>query len=260
MNHNKCYISHGVVDECYALDKGYCKLFDVNHRSDYESLPNQVPSSKTKESLPVNLRHDIIHNIFNDLWSVVDPFIQPLIVKMTKDFISPAFNREGRKNSILETRETPDDEDVLSCLLSAMTIRPVPLQKRESSARNRSDQNSISDDSIVLNIIHNKSQRPATARPNLMNHHPSGKTWSIQSNLSKPFSLSWKRNAAGMRLLPLSTQNLAGVTDTQINSRGLKQALERSSQSQSISKKLPPIKQNEEPNLLKVSYNSYSLG
>lgn len=90
----------------------------------------------------MSVRQDIVHNIFDDLWSEVSPYLKPLISKITNEFISP--NNDGEVGTEISidiqdtVNEDGEDEDGLTYLCSAMTIRPIPLQKRESSARTRS--------------------------------------------------------------------------------------------------------------------------
>jgi hypothetical protein len=86
---------------------------------------------------------------------------------------------------------------------------------------------SISDESTNLSFVPSsiKLQRPATARPNL-NLPLSTKSTELSINLRTQAAIntktsSWKRNATGMRLIPLSTQGFGGRNDMkQVTSLG----------------------------------------
>lgn len=111
-------ISHGLVDELFAFD---CSIMD----------PKRPISSKTDCFFEQSVKQDLIQSIFDDLWSEIYPRFQHLIKKLAED-ASKIAHVVPHSYSDLEICEEADHE---LDLLSAITIKPIPLQKREWSTK-----------------------------------------------------------------------------------------------------------------------------
>lgn len=109
-----------------------------------------------------------------------------------------------------------DDVASLVNIASAMTIRPIPLQNRKHSAKQRS----VYADSEFSHVIssNRSTSRPGSARPlaRMLEH----KSLHDYSTLSRAPSAAaskiqnLKRNNGGMRLIPLSQQTSTILNDT----------------------------------------------
>ncbi|KAJ3276070.1 hypothetical protein HDV01_006240 [Terramyces sp. JEL0728] len=165
---------------------------------------------------------------------------------------------ENPSLQILKLDQCSEDEVSDDDLLSAITIRPVPLQKRGSSSRVRSEIPGFQSANPGLAVLESRPtsarpiQRPTSARSNLSRptsarpQEPS--PMRTQMNISKGGN-TWKRGSTGLRLMPLlsSTQNgineMIHVTSLPLNQqKATANWIPQANQPQHLSKKLPPIK------------------
>ncbi|KAJ2999076.1 hypothetical protein HDV02_003606 [Globomyces sp. JEL0801] len=213
-------VLHGIVDEYFAFDAILPEL----------TRPLSSESAAPDTSLDsLNAKKDLIHTIFDDLWSEVYPKFHPIVTKLADGIIlfdtkyqdilqnkSQDMSSGSASPSCFEM--VPDDEDNMgSDLLSAITIRHIPLQKRESSAKFKTDTlgglNMFQSENLIGATSRPTSgrvlpQRPASARSTLSRptsaRPQEPNPLRNQQNISKTTNAnSWKRNASGFRLVPI---------------------------------------------------------
>ncbi|KAI9339559.1 hypothetical protein DFJ73DRAFT_568180 [Zopfochytrium polystomum] len=102
----------------------------TKQRSRRRGIPPVTPKA--------SIRQDMMGYLFDDMWSEVMPFFQPAVIR--GDDIPL---KDANVSSTICAINDEDDEDTslidsVDPLMKAITIRPVSLQKRESSARTRS--------------------------------------------------------------------------------------------------------------------------
>ncbi|KAJ3333881.1 hypothetical protein HDU76_001797 [Blyttiomyces sp. JEL0837] len=208
------FAQNGEIEEWMAHDDSADDL-DGAHGTTTAYRRRGLPPVSPRASI----RQDIMSHLFDDVWSEITPSFQPLL----DNFIhgaSQGMDPEPQMKSnyaILDADTDEEDSSLIDSegLLSAMTIRPVPLQKRESSAKVRS-----SFDSIPSEML--QGSRPASARPlsgkvsitrptsarnleSLQQQHSSQSMTRLQSAAGiRSNARNWKRNNPGMRLLPLA--------------------------------------------------------
>ncbi|KAJ3259185.1 High affinity cAMP-specific and IBMX-insensitive 3',5'-cyclic phosphodiesterase 9A [Boothiomyces macroporosus] len=250
---NAVEIVDGSVDEFFAFDS---KVMD----------PKRPYSADSGNMVLESMKKDLIHSIFDDLWSEVYPKFQVLIDqfansigKLTPDIVHSVSQTPDNSSQIIHPYETPLEEDSEDDLLSAITIRPVPLQKRGSSSRVRSEISGIQPLNGGLTVLESRPtsakplQRPASARSNLSrptSARPQDPTpLRAQLNMSKSGN-TWKRGSTGFRLMPIVAAGQGGMNDMiHVTSLPLNQQKASTTnwtpvptQSQHLGKKLPPIK------------------
>ncbi|KAJ3322615.1 hypothetical protein HDV06_002829 [Boothiomyces sp. JEL0866] len=237
----------GLVDEFFAFDS---KVMD----------PKRPYSADSGNMVHESMKKDLIHSIFDDLWSEVYPKFQILIEQFANNLAHSVSHTPENSSQILHPYETNSEgEDSDDDLLSAITIRPIPLQKRGSSSRVRSEIPGFQPLNGGLAILESRPtsakplQRPASARSNLSrptSARPQEPTpLRTQLNIAKGGS-TWKRSSTGFRLMPLVTSGQNGMNDMiHVTSLPINQQkasvtnwVPPTSQSQHLGKKLPPIK------------------
>jgi hypothetical protein len=111
--------THGYVEEFFAYDKRNTEDFGEKPIiSDYD-----------------HIKQDLIHSIFDDIWSELSPKFQIIIEKAKQDSNSKIESMETYANSISFSDENDDGfesetEENNMHLLRAMTIKPISLRKR----------------------------------------------------------------------------------------------------------------------------------
>ncbi|KAI8998360.1 hypothetical protein BC832DRAFT_231125 [Gaertneriomyces semiglobifer] len=120
-----------------------------------------IPPVSPKESV----RQDIVRHLVEDLWLELVPTIRPLVDALppTETLASNAAYQESRLHELRFGSESDGDSD--DDLLSAMTIKPVYLQKRDSSARHRSSHDLMALAAANLVPEFYAFSRPASSRP-----------------------------------------------------------------------------------------------
>ncbi|KAI8902766.1 hypothetical protein BC833DRAFT_572446 [Globomyces pollinis-pini] len=257
-------VLHGIVDEYFAFDAILPEL----------TRPLSSESAAPDTSLDsLNAKKDLIHTIFDDLWSEVYPKFHPIVTKLADDILqnkSQDMSSGSASPSCFEM--VPDDEDNMgSDLLSAITIRHIPLQKRESSAKFKTDTlgglNMFQSENLIGATSRPTSgrvlpQRPASARSTLSRptsaRPQEPNPLRNQQNISKTTNAnSWKRNASGFRLVPIVANQTNNNTNqnqtinemmyvTSLPQKSAGQTWDSrggtNSQNQHLGKKLPPIR------------------
>ncbi|KAJ3266332.1 hypothetical protein HDU77_001399 [Chytriomyces hyalinus] len=165
-------------EEILAIDGEVEEYFA--HEKDGDELtgdPTNGRSSPRRKGLPpvtpnASIRQDIIDHLFDDMWSEIVPIFNPLL--SNDDESLDTQRDQGAQDLTIfsnyfsddDDEDNEDDEDDQDSdessenLLSAMTIKSLPLQRRESSARVKMSFESIA----ALESLHGSS-RPASARP-----------------------------------------------------------------------------------------------
>ncbi|KAI8908171.1 hypothetical protein DFJ77DRAFT_474037 [Powellomyces hirtus] len=241
LNASMCVIDDGQMswlndnmEEVFAIDGEVEEWFACDNQTieDAEDDKKIKHHSHRRRALPpvtpnASIRQDIVGHLFDDIWSEMIPVFHPLLKSLSSDMSSD----DDDEDSILigDHGKLAFDEILLrqfgdggDGLLSAMTIRPVSLQKRESSARIRStlDANGIPSNMPSMFEVYPSSRptsarptsaRPTSARPTSgrnmdMHGHPAHQNHPSRMQTAasnKASSYNWKRSNPGMRLLPL---------------------------------------------------------
>ncbi|KAJ8329402.1 hypothetical protein O5D80_002417 [Batrachochytrium dendrobatidis] len=254
------FSTHGSAEEWLACHE----TSDItNHSESYQQLSEHPYAS---------VREDIVSSVFEELWAEIVPVFHDLVCKYAQS-LHP-HNKISFSDQGVGMHEVCV-EDTLPNLLSAITIRSVPLQKRDSSARSRLDSSvstfqAFNSDSQTAsnrpvsawNVIRPTSARSCATRPtsakNQDAHYHIQPPSRIPSGISKALYISnWKRNNPGMRLVPLlatQTGNATAINDAisvtnigfskQASSHIGWDASRGTSQNpqQHLGKKLPPIR------------------
>ncbi|KAJ3171596.1 hypothetical protein HDU88_007676 [Geranomyces variabilis] len=216
----------GEVEEWFACDNE-----TVDETEDHKTVKSR---SRQRRALPpvtpnASIKQDIVGHLFDDIWSEMVPVFHPLLESLSDD---SATDEDDEVGGLLgEHGKLAFDEILLrqfgeggDGLLSAMTIRPVSLQKRESSARIRSTfENGAPATNMPSMFEMYPSSRPTSARPTSArptsarptsgrNHDPiphgahqgapQSRMQTAASNKGASYN-NWKRSNPGMRLLPL---------------------------------------------------------
>ncbi|TPX61130.1 hypothetical protein SpCBS45565_g07334 [Spizellomyces sp. 'palustris'] len=275
-NHEEVFAENGEVDEWFACDTQTAEDLEDKKIKRYSHQRQAIPPMTPNASI----RQDIVGHIFDDIWSELVPMFHPLIDALSAtlrgseadahDNVHATSGQGGLGYPEMLFQDDSDDEG----LLSAITIRPVSLQKRESSARVRSTHDIFVTPANSLLILEASStSRPASARPtsarttvsarptsarptsgriaDVFNHsqHQSHAV-RLQSAAPKPGGHNWKRNNPGMRLLPLpavpgpSTVNAipTALNDTIYGTRESSRPSTSVTGNPHLSKRLPPIR------------------
>ncbi|KAI8822056.1 uncharacterized protein EV422DRAFT_614411 [Fimicolochytrium jonesii] len=200
-----------------------------HHSHRRRALPPVTPNA--------SIRQDILGHLFDDIWSEMVPVFQPLLNALSDE----KGDEDDKDDDLID--KLPFDDMILreladDGLLSAMTIRPVSLQKRDHSA----PRPKASADGTVYNApsmadfygAFSSSSRPASARPTSARptsgrHHGDVSQYGHQNHSSRmqsaaqsanKASYNWKRNNPGARLLPLpavsanTSVNVISTTNT----------------------------------------------
>ncbi|KAI8809770.1 hypothetical protein BJ742DRAFT_770908 [Cladochytrium replicatum] len=152
----------GEVNEWFAYDANTPSNKDIRV---VETQRRRKLNTDPKDSI----QQDILSNIFDDIWLEIIPVLEPIIECFLDD---PAMSRDAVMDPKQRNHELGDIEsDALTLLetenlLSAMTIRQVALQKRDSSARIRTTH----DVAGFMHVLPSESSglsfsRPTSARP-----------------------------------------------------------------------------------------------
>ncbi|KAJ3220954.1 hypothetical protein HK099_003886 [Clydaea vesicula] len=209
--------SDGIINEWFARDfHGDTEDIVVRHYK-HQRKSNFLKSPSS------TIQQDITDCVFEDLWSEIVVILYPLI-----DIIA----QENKSGQISLTQNY--DDEVIQNLASAMTIRPVPLQKREWSAKIRSMPLEIElprPQSAKHNISRPQSSRPQSAaisKSNLsISRPPSAKPDLRGTSAAISKYQNMKRNNGGM-----------SIGQGKVNEKPTWDARP----STSISKRLPPLK------------------
>ncbi|KAJ3415202.1 hypothetical protein HDV05_005342 [Chytridiales sp. JEL 0842] len=237
------FAAHGEAEEWFAHDDRDETTRDTetrNHSYKRRGLPPVTPCA--------SIRQDIMGHLFDDLWSEIIPGFQPILDSMQSGN-QPTEQTELVKLSLnadedLEEAEIlPLDADHL--LLSAMTIRPVPLQKRESSARVRTSISKSHDIRALLNFI-----PPRLGAPRVSTHYfrsayirTKQRAYATTSDQSESCKIA-ECNAFESSGKELETQLAAALPSTPMNDMvyGTREMSRPSTSVGVASKRLPPIK------------------
>lgn len=114
------YPIDGDIEEIFAIDCNVGTDLDAGE----QTLANKI--------MPANARQDLVDGIFDDLWCEISSEIVPLI-KGLMLLKKPTDALPEDAYSVIDVIERSQSE--LPDLLAAMTIRPIPLQKRDYRAR-----------------------------------------------------------------------------------------------------------------------------
>ncbi|KAJ3093666.1 hypothetical protein HK100_006494, partial [Physocladia obscura] len=166
-------VSSNANEEIFAIDGEIEEYFalDDDLEEDFEKSSPTYSRSFQRRGLPpitpnASIRQDIMSNVFDDIWSEVIPLFQPLLSKGCEPSIANSKKQSQQQNILtnsltnshqdvfdgLNPTKQPDSQlfevfgdpeasdDIFSAntqtlLSSAMTIKSLPLQRRDSSAR-----------------------------------------------------------------------------------------------------------------------------
>lgn len=237
----------------------YCR--DSNLKRISSESGNQDSNSYNHNSI----KEDLLHSIFDDLWAEVYLKFEDVVTRVStgillnltiliafKDF--PASKLIQKSTSAVPSSVGDDEESEEEYeydLLSAITIRPIPLQKRDQSAKSRVlFEQSQSPEPFVY-------ERPTSAKPTLgfSGRRPvSAKPHEVYgASIRGPAKFSARQthrgHAMGLRLVPLSSNIQAPNSHTLNESMYVTSMAKpnshwepRPSTSYNLGKKLPPLR------------------
>ncbi|KAJ3299893.1 hypothetical protein HK104_006250 [Borealophlyctis nickersoniae] len=162
-NFDEVFEADGEIEEWFAHDNMGDDNIDDKDHIHYSHKRKGIPPVTPNASI----RQDILGHVFDDVWSEIIPTFQPLMDSLANEFKRPGQAADGNNDLPTAAHEHDFADDNVDAfldnedLLSAMTIRPVPLQKRESSARIRSTH----DPSLAYVVEPYPTSRPTSARP-----------------------------------------------------------------------------------------------
>ena len=190
---------------------------DEDHDAVYQSRKQKREQEKIspKESI----KDDVFALLFEDFWTEVPPLLAPLVARLgfrkskgsSVGSMTPTAKIEADESTILDSMPIEDIIKNTPNLLSAMTIRPVPLQRREPS-RIKSNALDHSFDILSRNSSAFEHQdvfsasRPVSARKNLSLIHkpPLNTSRPLSARHPDPFPPFRLHTSVGLRPSPLS--------------------------------------------------------
>ena len=221
-------IQDGQVEESFAVDTN-----------------GLGPLVKPCRHLSEHVKQDLIHNFMDDIWTDISDTLGPLFEKLSqiRDMSNFGSSTQSESDEISLQESDGEEENYLA---SAMTIRPIPLQKREASAGIRRD---LPETNLPLSLARPMSarsnlSRPFSARPDFHQRAPTA--------LAKPIPIKrfLHNQNQTLKLIPLQLPQSLGMQDvisvTTLHPREFRQQ---------TAKRLPPIKWAPEIERVKKSVN-----
>ncbi|KAI9095911.1 hypothetical protein DFS34DRAFT_686717, partial [Phlyctochytrium arcticum] len=288
LSNEHCDVENGSTEEYFAKD------IQTAEEKEQPRCSSGKPVSNVNPLTPqASIYQDIAGHVFDDIWAELVPLFYPILESFNEDMIGAEdmdiTRGTEQKFSVLIDPDDFVDEDGL---LSAMTIRPVSLQRRETSARLRSTQeqslvglsNFLPEPGFTSRPMSartsvartNTMMRPTSARPtsgrvmDVSNHgNPQNQLLRYQAATQKSGMSAWKRGYSNMRLLPLPavaqpSQTNGGtsmndmVYGTRLQAPSAWEFVRPSTSSNVATKRLPPIRNLGPSYLENADYNSAS--
>ncbi|KAJ3107986.1 hypothetical protein HDU97_002566 [Phlyctochytrium planicorne] len=245
-----CFVEDGVYEEWLAHD----------HDTSMEAFQTGKRRLQRKNMMPItpssSLKDDIFLHLFEDIWAEVMPNFEAFL----------EVGETVKSRDIAAQQASGDGFSYIEHLLEAITIRPVPLQKRDLSARLKTtapgDTTIIEQPSQYIRpdsarpMSGRTFQRPSSTRPSsaripdhgVFSKHNAG------SIVSKTLTSGLKRVSFGTKLTPLGllpgvsnfSEGILGTSIGLVGSRGAGSNstgwdLPRSGVS-NLGKRLPPLR------------------